>query len=109
MYVSRLTVGTPCRQTAMYIILDTLTRLLALFWSLQQRKYGISSTQKEDNPESVMFNDWPSNPAYENKELEVKWDKLLEVGCSSQGTGRGKKSETHWSVTSGKCDIESQR
>lgn len=68
-------------QTAMYIILDTLTRLLApvlVFTAEEIWKY--LPHRKEDNPESVMLNDWPKvNPAYENKELEVKWDKLLEV------------------------------
>lgn len=68
-------------QTAMYIILDTLTRLLApvlVFTSEEIWKY-LPHTQK-DNPESVMLNDWPEvRPEYEDQALEEKWDRILEV------------------------------
>jgi isoleucyl-tRNA synthetase len=68
-------------QTAMYIILDTLTRLLApvlVFTSEEIWKY-IPHDEK-DNPESVMLNDWPEvNPEYEDQALAEKWDRILEV------------------------------
>ena len=68
-------------QTAMYIILDTLTRLLApvlAFTAEEIWKY--LPHRSGDNPESVMLNDWPEvNPEYDNRELEEKWDKLLDV------------------------------
>ena len=68
-------------QTAMYIILDTLTRLLApvlAFTSEEIWKY-IPHTEK-DNPESIMLNDWPEvKPEYEDQVLAEKWDRILEV------------------------------
>lgn len=68
-------------QSAMYIILDTLTRLLApvlCFTAEEIWKYLPHGSN--DNAESVMLNDWPVViPEYDNKELEEKWDRLLEV------------------------------
>ena len=68
-------------QTAMYIILDTLTRLLApvlVFTADEIWKYLPHG--ENDNAESVMLNDWPAvKPEYDNEELERKWDRLLEV------------------------------
>ena len=68
-------------QTAMYIILDTLTRLLTpvlCFTSEEIWKYLPHG--ETDNGESVMLNDWPeAKPEYANAALEEKWDKLLEV------------------------------
>jgi len=68
-------------QTAMYIILDTLTRLLApvlVFTSEEIWKYFPHG--ENDNPESVMLNDWPEvRPEYEDQALAEKWDRILEV------------------------------
>lgn len=68
-------------QTTMYIILDTLTRLLAPVLAFTAEEVWKYLPHKDgDNTESVMLNDWPVvKPEYYNKELEEKWDKLLEV------------------------------
>jgi len=68
-------------QTAMYIILDTLTRLLApvLAFTADEIWQYLPHTDK-DNAESVMLNDWPEAKAeYEDEALDQKWDKILEV------------------------------
>jgi len=68
-------------QSAMYIILDALTRLLApilAFTSEEIWKY--IPHRKSDNPESIQLNSWPAvNPEYENPELEKKWNRLIEI------------------------------
>ncbi len=68
-------------QTAMFIILDTLTRLLApvlAFTADEIWKYLPHGPN--DNPESVMLNDWPEvKPEYENEALMLKWNRILEV------------------------------
>ena len=68
-------------QTAMFVILDTLTRLLApvlVFTADEIWKY--LPHREQDNAESVMLNDWPAvDPRYDNAELENKWDRILEV------------------------------
>ena len=67
-------------QTAMYIILDTLTRLLApvLAYTSEEIWQYLPHGQK-DNPESIMLNDWPSaKPEYNDEALEEKWDRILE-------------------------------
>ena len=65
-------------QTAIYTILDTLTRLLAPIlaftseeiWSYLPHKTG-------DDPESVMFNEIPSQPVLPQDEaFMAKWDKI---------------------------------
>lgn len=68
-------------QTAMYIILDTLTRLLAPVLSFTAEEiWKYMPHGSNDDPESVLLNDWPVvKPEYDNKELEEKWDRLLEV------------------------------
>jgi isoleucyl-tRNA synthetase len=68
-------------QTAMYIILDTLTRLLApvLAFTADEIWQYIPHSES-DNSESIMLNDWPAvKPEYDNDELETKWDGILEV------------------------------
>jgi len=68
-------------QTAMYIILDTLTRLLApvLAYTSEEIWKYLPHGEK-DNPESIMLNDWPTvKPEYDNKEIEEKWDRIHEV------------------------------
>jgi len=68
-------------QSAMYIILDALVRLLApilAFTSEEIWKY--IPHRKSDNPESIQLNSWPAvNPEYENPELEKKWNRLIEI------------------------------
>ena len=68
-------------QTAMYIILDTLVRILTPvlaftseeIWEYMPHKNG-------DDLESVQLNDWPVLPAeYKNAELEAKWNKILDI------------------------------
>lgn len=68
-------------QTTMYIILDTLTRLLAPVLAFTAEEIWKYLPHKDgDNAESVMLNDWPTvEPEYDNKELEEKWDKLLDI------------------------------
>ena len=68
-------------QTAMYKILDTLTRLLApvLAFTADEIWQYLPHTDK-DNVESVMLNDWPEAKAeFENEALDQKWSKILEV------------------------------
>ncbi|ANX02607.1 isoleucine--tRNA ligase [Thermoclostridium stercorarium subsp. leptospartum DSM 9219] len=68
-------------QTAMYIILDSLVRLLApilAFTSEEIWKY--LPHRKGDNPESIQLNSWPVvNPEYDNPGLEQKWNRLIEI------------------------------
>ncbi len=68
-------------QTAMYMILDALVKLLAPvlcftteeIWSMMPHKKG-------DDMESVLFNDFPVfNDAYVNADIEEKFDKILKV------------------------------
>lgn len=68
-------------QTAMYIILDTLTRLLApvLAFTADEIWQYLPHTDK-DNAESVMLNDWPETKAeFENEALDQKWSEILGV------------------------------
>ena len=68
-------------QSAMYIILDSLVRLLApvlAFTSEEIWKYV--PHRKEDNPESIQLNSWPKvNTEYNNPELEEKWNRLIQI------------------------------
>ena len=68
-------------QSAMYIILDSLVRMLApvlAFTSEEIWKY--LPHKKGDNPESIQLNDWPkANKAYDNPDLKEKWDNLIAM------------------------------
>lgn len=68
-------------QTAMYIILDSLVRLLApvlAFTSEEIWKY--IPHRRTDDPESIQLNSWPVvNDEYNNPQLEAKWDRLTEI------------------------------
>jgi isoleucyl-tRNA synthetase len=68
-------------QSAMYIILDTLTRLLAPVLVFTAEEIWQYLPHKEaDNPESIMLNDWPEvKPQYDDPELEQKWNQILKV------------------------------
>ena len=68
-------------QTTMYIILDTLVRILAPIicftaeeiWSFMKHADG-------ENTESVMMTTYPTAiPEYDNKEIEEKWNKIVEL------------------------------
>ena len=68
-------------QTAMYIILDALVKILApmaCFTAEEIWKY-MPHTENE-NVESVMLTYYPEvNPEYDNKELEAKWNKIIKL------------------------------
>ena len=68
-------------QTTMYIILDSLVKILApmiVFTAEEIWKAMIHC--KEEQVESVMLTDFPKvNDMYDNKELSEKWDKILKL------------------------------
>ena len=68
-------------QTAMYLILDALVKILApmtCFTAEEIWKY-MPHTENE-NVESVMLTYYPEvNSKYENKELEAKWNKIIAL------------------------------
>ena len=68
-------------QTAMYLILDALVKILApmiCFTAEEIWKY-MPHTSNE-NVESVMLTYYPEvNSKYENKELEAKWNKIISL------------------------------
>ena len=68
-------------QTAMYIILDALVKILApmaCFTAEEIWKY-MPHTENE-NVESVMLTYYPEvNPEYDNKELEAMWNKIIKL------------------------------
>ena len=68
-------------QTVMYEILDSLVKILAPMtcftaeeiWKAMPHRVG-------ENVESVMLTDYPVyNPKYENKELEARWEKIIDL------------------------------
>jgi len=68
-------------QSAMYIILDTMTRLLApsLAFTAEEIWQFMPHTA-EHNGESVMFNDFPKTcPQYDNDGLDAKWERILNL------------------------------
>ena len=68
-------------QSAMYIVLDALVKLLAPVLCFTTEEIWASMPHKAgDDTESVMFNDLPSvNDEYNNKEIEEKYDLLLSI------------------------------
>jgi isoleucyl-tRNA synthetase len=68
-------------QSAMYIVLDTLVRLIApVLCYTSEEIWSYMPHKKDDERFSVVMNDMPKvNTAYHNDEIEAKWDKLLEV------------------------------
>jgi len=68
-------------QTAMYIILDALVRILApmtCFTAEEIWKY--MPHKNNENVESVMLTDYPQvNSMFENKQLEEKWNKIIKI------------------------------
>ena len=68
-------------QTAMYIILDSLVKMLApIICYTTEEIWNNMPHLKNENCESVMLNYWPDfKPEYENQELEEKWNHILEL------------------------------
>ena len=68
-------------QTAMYIILDTLVRILTPVLAFTSEEIWEQMPHKEgDELLSVQLNYWPKlDGKYKNKDLEEKWDKLVDV------------------------------
>ena len=68
-------------QTAMYEILNSLVRILApmtVFTAEEIWKY--IKHKDGGNTDSVMLSYYPEvNPKFENKELEVKWDRIIKL------------------------------
>ena len=68
-------------QTAMYLILDDMVKLLApvLAYTSEEIWKFMPHTEGADDL-SVMLNDMPKvNAEYENDELKAKWDKIIAV------------------------------
>ena len=68
-------------QTTMYIILDSLVRILApMICYTSEEIWSYMPHRKEDNKESVMLGYWPElNEEYNNKEIEEKWKKIIDI------------------------------
>lgn len=68
-------------QTAMYEILHALVRILTPVLAFTTEEiWQCMPHRSVDCPDSVQLNDWPEiNDLYENKELESKWNKLLDI------------------------------
>ncbi len=68
-------------QTAMYMILDALVKLLApVLCFTTEEIWSMMPHKKADDLESVMFNDFPVyNEAYVNADMEAKFDKILKI------------------------------
>ena len=68
-------------QTTMYIILDTLVKILApLTCFTAEEIWKYMPKGKNENVESVMLTNYPEVKAeYENKELKEKWDKIVRI------------------------------
>lgn len=68
-------------QTAMYLILDALVRLLApvLVYTCEELWQFIPHREGDD-AESIQLNSWPVvDAAYDDAKLEADWDKLLDI------------------------------
>lgn len=68
-------------QTTMYIILDSLVKLLAPLTAFTAEEiWKFMPHVKEENVESVMLTNYPEiNPKYENDEIRVKWGKIVDL------------------------------
>jgi isoleucyl-tRNA synthetase len=67
-------------QTAMYIILDTLVRIMAPFICFTAEEVWQAMPAVEGREESVHLADWPkAHPEYLDEALAEKWDKRLAV------------------------------
>ncbi len=68
-------------QTAMYEILDSLVKILAPMTCFTAEEIWNAMPHREnENVESVMLTDYPKfKPEYENKELEERWNKIIDL------------------------------
>jgi isoleucyl-tRNA synthetase len=68
-------------QTAMYIILDTLVKILAPVLSFTTEEiWEFMPHRASDDKESIQLNDWPVlDKKYDNNELEEKWNKIINL------------------------------
>ena len=68
-------------QTAMYIILDSLVRIIAPLTSFTAEEiWKYMNKSKSEKVESVMLTKYPEvNPEYENEKLRAKWEKIVKI------------------------------
>jgi isoleucine--tRNA ligase len=68
-------------QTTMYIILDSLVRMLAPLTSFTAEEiWKYMNKSKNEKVESVMLTTYPEvNSQYENEELRAKWEKIVKI------------------------------
>ena len=68
-------------QTTMYIILDSLVRMLATLTSFTAEEiWKYMNKSKNEKVESVMLTTYPEvNSQYENEELRAKWEKIVKI------------------------------
>ncbi len=68
-------------QTTMYIILDSLVKILAPIISFTAEEiWKAMQHSKEENVESVMLTDFPIvNEKYDNEEVTEKWNKIIKL------------------------------
>ena len=68
-------------QTTMYMILDSLVRMLAPLTSFTAEEiWKYMNKSKNEKVESVMLTTYPEvNPQYENEELRAKWEKIVKI------------------------------
>ena len=68
-------------QTVMYEILTVLVKILAPMTAFTAEEiWGFMPHTSFEKVESVMLTKWPeTNPKYDDKQLEEKWNKILEL------------------------------
>lgn len=68
-------------QTTMYIILDSLVKILAPMISFTAEEiWSAMKHTSNENVESVMLTDFPEvNEEYDNKEITEKWNKIIKL------------------------------
>ena len=68
-------------QTAMYEILNSLVKILAPLTAYTAEEiWSFMPHKAEEECESVMLTKWPKKKTeYDNKELEAKWEKIIEI------------------------------
>ena len=67
-------------QTVLFYILDGLVRLIAPVLSFTAEEIWQHLKEFQDIEESIFFASWPDvNHKYVNKELEIKWEKILRI------------------------------
>ena len=68
-------------QTTMYIVLNTLVKLLAPMTAFTAEEiWKFMPKQEKENVESVMLTNYPEeNSKYDNEELRAKWEKIVNI------------------------------